>query len=268
MGRPLVRGVPRVAAARRARGQRRGARAAAGGAALVSSPARPPVLELRGLSVHHGHVPALARVGTALPAGRITCVLGENGSGKSTLVGVLSGLVRPDSGELLFDGRPVRFRTPRAARAAGIATVWPDLAVAPLLSVWRNFFLGAEPTRGFPAAAPDRPGRGPRDRGACHGAGRRPGHRPRAAGGGAAGRRAAEPRGGPRAALRRPRPGRRRADRQHHDQPARPGRASGAGRAGPGSGRPAGHRQPGLRAPGRRPVPAAGPRSGGRGPDA
>ena len=81
-------------------------------------------------------------------AGEITCVLGENGSGKSTLVAVLSGVRRPDEGEFLVDGRPVRFRSARQARAAGIATVWQDLAVAPLLSVWRNFFLGAEPTRG------------------------------------------------------------------------------------------------------------------------
>jgi simple sugar transport system ATP-binding protein len=108
-----------------------------------------PRLELRGLSVRYGSVPALARVGLALPAGEITCVLGENGSGKSTLVAVLSGLRRHDDGELLLDGTPVRFRSPRAARAAGIATVWQDLAVAPLLSVWRNFWLGAEPTRGM-----------------------------------------------------------------------------------------------------------------------
>nr|WP_239522503.1 ATP-binding cassette domain-containing protein [Geodermatophilus sabuli] len=100
------------------------------------------------MSVHHGSVAALARASAAFRAGQITCVLGENGSGKSTLVSVLSGLCRHDEGSLLLDGRPVRFRSPRAARAAGIATVWQDLAVAPLLSVWRNFFLGAEPTRG------------------------------------------------------------------------------------------------------------------------
>jgi simple sugar transport system ATP-binding protein len=107
-----------------------------------------PVVELRGVTVRYGNVPALSRVTTALPPGEITCVLGENGSGKSTLIAVLSGLRRHDDGELLIDGRPVRFRSPAQARAAGIATVWEDLAVAPLLSVWRNFFLGAEPTRG------------------------------------------------------------------------------------------------------------------------
>jgi simple sugar transport system ATP-binding protein len=107
-----------------------------------------PSVELRGVTVSHGNVPALSRVSAVLPAGEITCVLGENGSGKSTLVSVLSGLRRHDEGELRIDGRPVRFRSPTQARAAGIATVWEDLAVAPLLSVWRNFFLGAEPTRG------------------------------------------------------------------------------------------------------------------------
>ncbi|MDP5181253.1 ATP-binding cassette domain-containing protein [Blastococcus sp. BMG 814] len=107
-----------------------------------------PVIELRGVTVRHGSVPALSRVTVALLPGQITCVLGENGSGKSTLVQVLSGLRRHDEGELLVGGAPTRFRSPRQAREAGIATVWQDLAVAPLLAVWRNFFLGAEPTRG------------------------------------------------------------------------------------------------------------------------
>nr|WP_239520875.1 ATP-binding cassette domain-containing protein [Blastococcus saxobsidens] len=103
---------------------------------------------MRGITVRHGNVPALNRVSAVLPPGRITCVLGENGSGKSTLVSVLSGLQRYDEGELLVDGVPMRFRSARQARDVGIATVWQDLAVAPLLSIWRNFFLGVEPTRG------------------------------------------------------------------------------------------------------------------------
>lgn len=116
--------------------------------ATETAGAAPPVLELRQLTVRYGSVDALSRVSTVLRSGEITCVLGENGSGKSTLVSVLSGLRRHDEGELLLDGAPVRFRSPRAARSAGIATVWQDLAVTPLLSVWRNFFLGAEPTTG------------------------------------------------------------------------------------------------------------------------
>jgi simple sugar transport system ATP-binding protein len=108
----------------------------------------PPELELQRLTVRYGSVAALSRVSATVPAGAITCVLGENGSGKSTLVAVLSGLRRHDEGQLLLAGAPVHFRSPKQARAAGIATVWQDLAVAPLLSIWRNFFLGAEPTRG------------------------------------------------------------------------------------------------------------------------
>jgi simple sugar transport system ATP-binding protein len=108
----------------------------------------PPLLELRGVTVRFGSVPALSRVSLALRAGEVTCVLGENGSGKSSLVAVVSGLLRPAEGELRLDDRPVRFRSPQQARSRGIATVWQDLAIAPLMSVWRNFFLGAEPTRG------------------------------------------------------------------------------------------------------------------------
>ncbi|MEU2347073.1 ATP-binding cassette domain-containing protein [Modestobacter sp. NPDC049651] len=106
------------------------------------------VLELRELTVRFGSVPALSRLSLPLRAGEVSCVLGENGSGKSTLVAVLAGLQRPTEGTLALDGRPVLFRSPKQARAAGIATVWQDLAIAPLMSVWRNFFLGAEPTRG------------------------------------------------------------------------------------------------------------------------
>ena len=107
-----------------------------------------PLLEMRALTARFGSVAALSRVSVALRGGEVTCVLGENGSGKSTMVAVLSGLQRHDDGQLLLAGQPVRFRSPQQARAQGIATVWQDLAVAPLLSVWRNFFLGAEPTRG------------------------------------------------------------------------------------------------------------------------
>lgn len=108
----------------------------------------PPLLELSRVTVRHGSVAALSRVTAAFAPGTITCVLGENGSGKSTLVSVLSGLRQPEEGSLLLDGRPARFRSPRDARTAGIATVWNDLSVAPLLSLWRNFCLGAEPTAG------------------------------------------------------------------------------------------------------------------------
>jgi simple sugar transport system ATP-binding protein len=108
-----------------------------------------PVLELRGVTVRYGSVPALDRVSLRMHPGTVTCLLGENGAGKSTVVQVVSGVRRHDEGELLVDGRPVRFRRPRQARSRGIATIWQDLAVIPLMTVWRNFWLGDEPTRGI-----------------------------------------------------------------------------------------------------------------------
>ena len=75
-------------------------------------------------------------------------MLGDNGAGKSTLIKILSGVHAPDEGELLMNGEPVTFTNPRDARAMGIATVFQDLATVPLMSVWRNFFLGNEPTKG------------------------------------------------------------------------------------------------------------------------
>ncbi|HMK97414.1 MAG TPA: ATP-binding cassette domain-containing protein, partial [Acidimicrobiales bacterium] len=83
-----------------------------------------------------------------LHAGEVTCVLGDNGAGKSTLIKILSGVFPPDRGEFLVDGRPVHFAGPREARAHGIATVFQDLATVPLMSIWRNFFLGCEPQKG------------------------------------------------------------------------------------------------------------------------
>jgi simple sugar transport system ATP-binding protein len=82
-------------------------------------------------------------------AGEVTCILGDNGAGKSTLIKILSGVYQLDEGSVLVDGQEVRFNSPREARRAGIATVYQDLAIVPLMSIWRNFFLGEEPTRGW-----------------------------------------------------------------------------------------------------------------------
>ncbi len=107
-----------------------------------------PALEVRSVSKYFGSVNALEDVSLAVYAGEVTCVLGDNGAGKSTLIKILSGVHVPDRGEVWFDGEPVSFAGPRDARARGIATVFQDLATVPLMSVWRNFFLGNEPTRG------------------------------------------------------------------------------------------------------------------------
>jgi simple sugar transport system ATP-binding protein len=107
-----------------------------------------PALEVRSVSKYFGSVNALEDISLSVYSGQVTCVLGDNGAGKSTLIKILSGVHSPDKGEVLFDGEPVSFAGPRDARAHGIATVFQDLAAVPLMSVWRNFFLGNEPTRG------------------------------------------------------------------------------------------------------------------------
>jgi simple sugar transport system ATP-binding protein len=107
------------------------------------------VLSFRGLGKHYGNIIALRDVSAEVPAGSVTCVLGDNGAGKSTLIKILSGVHQHDEGTLEIDGEPVRLAGPRDALDRGIATVYQDLALVPLMAVWRNFFLGAEPTRGF-----------------------------------------------------------------------------------------------------------------------
>jgi simple sugar transport system ATP-binding protein len=107
-----------------------------------------PILETRDLGKEFGHVIALSAISMSVAAGEVLCVLGDNGAGKSTLIKTLSGVHPPDHGSFLVDGQEVRFRSPRDALDAGIATVFQDLAMIPLMSVSRNFFLGEEPTRG------------------------------------------------------------------------------------------------------------------------
>jgi simple sugar transport system ATP-binding protein len=107
------------------------------------------VLECRGIGKKYGNIIALRDVSVEVPAGSVTCVLGDNGAGKSTLIKILSGVHQHDEGSLLIDGEQVRLANPRDALDRGIATVYQDLALVPLMAVWRNFFLGAEPTRGF-----------------------------------------------------------------------------------------------------------------------
>src|SRR6187397_3281932 len=109
----------------------------------------PPLLEARDISKYFGAVVALEGVSLMVRPGQVTCLLGDNGAGKSTLIKTLSGVHRPDEGTLAVDGQPVRFGAPRDALDAGIATVYQDLSVMPLMSISRNFFLGNEPTKGF-----------------------------------------------------------------------------------------------------------------------
>ncbi|HEC09548.1 MAG TPA: sugar ABC transporter ATP-binding protein [Acidimicrobiales bacterium] len=108
-----------------------------------------PLLEVRGISKFYGNINALQDITTKVEAGTVTCVLGDNGAGKSTFIKILAGAHAQSEGELLVEGESVTFASPREALARGIATVYQDLAMVPLMSVWRNFFLGSEPTKKF-----------------------------------------------------------------------------------------------------------------------
>jgi simple sugar transport system ATP-binding protein len=107
-----------------------------------------PALQLKSVSKFFGSVLALRDISLHVDPGTVTCVLGDNGAGKSTLIKILSGVHQPSEGEMLVAGEATSFSTPRDALGAGIATVFQDLATVPLMSVWRNFFLGNEPRRG------------------------------------------------------------------------------------------------------------------------
>jgi simple sugar transport system ATP-binding protein len=107
-----------------------------------------PLLEVRNVSKYFGNVIALKDVSCRVGAGQVTCVLGDNGAGKSTFIKILSGVHQHSEGQFLSEGEEVRFNSPRDARQRGIATVFQDLATVPLMSIWRNFFLGSEPTVG------------------------------------------------------------------------------------------------------------------------
>ena len=108
-----------------------------------------PILEVRNVSRYFGSVIALKDVSMSVYPGEVMCLLGDNGAGKSTLIKILSGVHQPSEGEYLVEGTPVHFTSPRDALAAGIATVYQDLAMIPLMSVSRNFFLGSEPQVGW-----------------------------------------------------------------------------------------------------------------------
>jgi len=107
-----------------------------------------PVIEMRNIEKHFGQIIALAGVSLEVMAGECHCLLGDNGAGKSTFIKTMSGVHKPTKGEILLDGQPMNFATPRDAIDAGIATVYQDLAMIPLMSISRNFFMGNEPLIG------------------------------------------------------------------------------------------------------------------------
>ncbi len=109
---------------------------------------KPPILEMKNVGRTFGSVVALDGINIAISPGEVHCLLGDNGAGKSTLIKMLSGVFQPTSGQILYDGAPISFTSPRDALDHGIATVFQDLAMIPLMSITRNFFLGREPTKG------------------------------------------------------------------------------------------------------------------------
>ncbi|MBB4053123.1 simple sugar transport system ATP-binding protein [Devosia subaequoris] len=107
-----------------------------------------PIIEMQNIEKHFGNIIALAGVSFDVKPGECHCLLGDNGAGKSTFIKTMSGVHKPTSGQILFEGKQMSFSTPRDAMEAGIATVFQDLAMIPLMSVTRNFFMGREPSKG------------------------------------------------------------------------------------------------------------------------
>ena len=105
------------------------------------------ILALENVSKRFGSVLALQNISMRLKEGEVHCLLGDNGAGKSTLIKTLAGVHKPTDGQYLVDGQPVVFNSPSEALDMGVATVYQDLALVPLLSVARNFFMGREPMK-------------------------------------------------------------------------------------------------------------------------
>jgi D-xylose transport system ATP-binding protein len=103
-----------------------------------------PTLELRGITKSFGSVQALADVDFEVRPGEVMALVGDNGAGKSTLVKAVAGIHAPDSGEILFEGKPVHIHSPKEASRLGIEVVYQDLALCDNLDVVQNMFLGRE----------------------------------------------------------------------------------------------------------------------------
>ena len=106
-----------------------------------------PLIEMKNIEKHFGSVIALAGVSLEVLPGECHCLLGDNGAGKSTFIKTMSGVHKPTRGQIVFEGQSMNFDRPRDAIASGIATVYQDLAMIPLMSVSRNFFMGNEPIK-------------------------------------------------------------------------------------------------------------------------
>ena len=110
-----------------------------------------PLVEVDNIAKSFGRIEALRRVSFSLPRAEVLALLGDNGAGKSTMIKILTGLFAPDKGKIRWEGEEVRFSSPRDAYEIGVATVYQDLAIVDLMSIYRNVFLGREKsvTKGF-----------------------------------------------------------------------------------------------------------------------
>ncbi len=102
------------------------------------------LLSLAGVSKSFGRVNSLRDVNMDVNSGEVLGLLGDNGAGKSTLIKILAGVHQPTTGDILWEGEKTKLDNPRAAMNHGISVVYQDLGIIPLLSIWRNFFLGRE----------------------------------------------------------------------------------------------------------------------------
>jgi simple sugar transport system ATP-binding protein len=105
---------------------------------------QPVVIEMKNIVKRFGTVEALRGVDFKVRKGEVHALMGDNGAGKSTLIKVLTGVHSLTSGEIFFEGKPIKITSPAFARSIGIETAYQDLALVPLMNIWRNFFLGRE----------------------------------------------------------------------------------------------------------------------------
>ncbi|SFJ88104.1 monosaccharide ABC transporter ATP-binding protein, CUT2 family [Paraburkholderia megapolitana] len=110
-------------------------------------PLRSPLLDMQDIQISFGGVPALRGANLSVAAGEVHALIGQNGAGKSTMIKILTGAYRRTGGSVRFEGREIDFRSPKAAREAGISTIYQEINLVPFRSVAENIFLGREPRR-------------------------------------------------------------------------------------------------------------------------
>src|SRR4051812_8528795 len=109
---------------------------------MGNGPLMAPLLSMRGINKRFAGIPALRAADLVVEKGEVHALIGQNGAGKSTLIKILTGYYTKDSGEILFDGKPVAFTSPQDAQGAGISTIYQEINLVPYRSVTENICLG------------------------------------------------------------------------------------------------------------------------------